>query len=374
MKVAILAPANVVHTQRWVTGLADRGVELLLVTQHHPGVWCIPDSVQLHQLPFGGRLGYFLNAFDLRRVLFKFSPDLVNCHYASGYGTLASLVGFHPTLLSVWGSDVFDYPYQSALAGKLIRRNLANADRIASTSHVMADQVRKLDPGVGDIAITPFGVECDRFSPLRGSNCGETITIGTVKTLADKYGVDTLIEAFGLLRRSSDLLSAGLRSRLRLLLVGEGPDRAKLEALVVSLGLQEYVTFAGGVPHDEVPAWLNRLDIYVAASRLDSESFGVAIIEASSCELPVVVTNVGGLPEVVRDGVTGLVVPKNDPTALSSAIARLVKHESVRFDMGKAGRELVKREYEWGKCVERMLQCYEATICAHSEAKALIGY
>lgn len=358
MKVAFLAPGNVVHTQRWATSLAARGVDLLLLTQHAPADWLVPSGVRLQMLPFEGNKGYFLNATAARRALRGYDPDLINCHYASGYGTLASLCGRRPSLLSVWGSDVYDFPYQSAVAGRIVRHNLRLADRIASTSHVMAEQVRRLVPELGAIEITPFGVECDRFIPMPQQRDGGAITIGTVKTLADKYGIDTLIDAFAALLLEASSLPAELRERLRLLLVGDGPERAALEARVDALGLRKRVTFAGKVQHSDVPAWLNRLDIYVAASRLDSESFGVAIIEASSCELPVVVSDAGGLPEVVRDGVTGLVVPRNDSAALSAALARLVVDAELRARMGKAGRALVQREYEWERCVDHMLECY----------------
>lgn len=362
MKVAFMAPASVVHTQRWVTSLAARGVDLLLLTQHAPGDWPVPSGVRLQMLPFEGNKGYFLNALAARRALRDYGPDLINCHYASGYGTLASLCGRRPSLLSVWGSDVYDFPYQSAIAGRIVRHNLRHADRVASTSHVMAAQVRKLVPEVGEIDITPFGVECDRFVPMPQRRDDGAITIGTVKTLADKYGIDTLIDAFAALLREASSLPAELRERLRLLLVGDGPERAALEARVDALGLRERVTFAGKVPHGDVPAWLNRLDIYVAASRLDSESFGVAIIEASSCELPVVVSDAGGLPEVVRDGVTGLVVPRNDPATLCTALKQLVTDAERRAEMGRAGRAMVQCEYEWERCVDHMLDCYTALL------------
>ena len=108
-----------------------------------------------------------------------------------------------------------------------------------------------------------------------------------------------------------------------------------------------------------MPAWLNRLDIYAAPSRLDSESFGVAVIEASACALPVVVSDVGGLPEVVRDGETGLIVPRDDVPALQAALKRLVLDAALRERLGQGGRAHVEREYEWGHCVDLMERCLE---------------
>lgn len=348
MKIALLAPASVIHTQRWAAALAARGLEVLLVTQHPDAAWTVPPGVRVHVLPHSGTAGYFRNVPALRRLLRAERPQLLNAHYASGYGTTAALAGFRPWLLSVWGSDVYDFPYEGRLKGWWLRRNLRAADAIASTSHAMAQQVRRLWPAAGEIAITPFGVDLERFVPVPQPHPG--LVIGTVKTLAPKYGIDVLLRAF------ARLLAEGRRG-LRLVLVGGGPQRAELEALAAALGIAAQVQFVGAVPHAEVPRWLNRFDVYVAASRLDSESFGVAVLEASACALPVVVSDAGGLPEVVADGVTGLVVPREDPAALATVLARLIDAPDERRRLGDAGRRHVVEHYGWEASVDRMLDC-----------------
>src|SRR5690606_35214533 len=116
--------------------------------------------------------------------------DLVNAHYASGYGTTARFAGFAPTLLSVWGSDVFDFPMKSPLHRWWMRGNLMAATRVASTSHAMAAQTRRIAPELGDIAVTAFGVETDRFAPPSPTvrRPEAAIVVGTVKTLKPVYG------------------------------------------------------------------------------------------------------------------------------------------------------------------------------------------
>jgi glycosyltransferase involved in cell wall biosynthesis len=262
----------------------------------------------------------------------------------------------------VWGSDVFDFPYQSRIAGRIVRWNLRRATRVAATSRMMARQVRALVPDVGDVAVTPFGVDGERFRPVDGLRDGAHITIGMVKTLDDKYGVDVLLRAFARLREDPAVGRAGVASRLRLVIVGDGPRRAALERLCATLGLAGVARFVGRVPHAEVPTWLNRFDVYAAPSRLDSESFGVAVVEASSCAVPVVVSDAGGLPEVVRDGVTGLVVPREDEPALAGAMRTLVLDEDLRRRMGGAGRSFVNQEYAWGACVDRMIDLYHSIV------------
>jgi glycosyltransferase involved in cell wall biosynthesis len=274
---------------------------------------------------------------------------------------LATLSGVRPRMVSVWGSDVYDFPTVSPLHRALVRWVLTSADQVASTSHAMADQVRGLLARRGlrrAIAITPFGVDTYRFAParVRESSANQSLVIGTVKTLAQKYGIDTLIEAFALLRANPSV------GPIRLRIVGDGPQRDALMRLVAARGLSEQVEFVGAVQHDRVPQQLQGFDIYVAASRLDSESFGVAVIEASACECPVVVTRVGGLPEVVRDGETGLIVPRESPQALSDALLRLVADPALRRRLGGAGRIWVQQQYEWSDCVGRMIDLYRSLL------------
>ena len=362
--VALLGPANSIHLQRWAIALAARGWRVSVITQHAAEALPLPTTVALHTLPVRGGAGYFLNAPALARLLRQLRPDVLNAHYASGYGTTAALAGFTPTLLSVWGSDVYDFPFESAFKGWWLRRNLRRATAIASTSHAMARQVQRLTPERQRIAVTPFGVDMARFAPRAAAPQADTpptrsgFTLGTVKTLAPKYGIDLLLRAFEGLRADADVMAA--QPALRLLIVGDGPQRTELERLARVLGITAHCEFAGAVAHADVPQWLHRLDVYAAPSRLDSESFGVAIVEAGACGLPVVVSDAGGLPEVVVDGVTGLVVPRDNVAALQAALKRLVLDGALRERMGRAARAHVQREYEWGACVDRMVACYDA--------------
>ena len=100
------------------------------------------------------------------------------------------------------------------------------------------------------------------------------------------------------------------------------------------------------------------LDIYVAVSI--KESFGVAVLEASACSKPVVVSNVGGLPEIVEDGITGFIVEKENPEVLAEALEKLILDIDLRIQMGKNGRNKVINEYNWKDSVAAMISIYES--------------
>jgi glycosyltransferase involved in cell wall biosynthesis len=164
------------------------------------------------------------------------------------------------------------------------------------------------------------------------------------------------------------MAGTSVAGRLRLLIIGDGPQRQDLESLVARLGIGAQVRFVGAVAHEDVPSWLNKLDIYVAASRLDSESFGVAVIEASACALPVVVSDAGGLPEVVIDGVTGLIVPRDSPGILAQRLADLLINDEQRGFLGRNGRKHVVDKYGWDACVNTMIDCYKRLVTTRNAA------
>ena len=352
MKLAFLAGHSSIHTVKWVNEMAIRGHEVHLITMH-PGTEQLHRNIRVYRLPFNPPHGYYLNTWHLRRLLHQINPDILNTHYASGYGTLARLSRFHPNLLSVWGSDVFDFPYESTMKMRIMQKNLSAADRIASTSNIMKKQTEAIYKPDKEIAVTPFGVDCEKFRPAEISRDETKIRIGTVKKMASKYGIATLIEAFAIAKNE-------YQGDIELVLVGGGPEEDNLKLLARKLDVDSHVDFVGPIPHYKVPEHLNSFDIYVALS--DSESFGVAIIEASACGVPVVVSNAGGLPEVVVDEQTGFIVPRNNPKEAAERFLRLLRNLQLRKEMGNAGRQFVLENYEWKENADRMECLYETIV------------
>lgn len=366
MRIAILALRHATHTVRWVNALAERGhdVHLIYASRHRDALRVassvpvdpLHSGVRTHTLPIPPPLGYLLNTLHLRQVLRRIQPDVLNTHFVSGYGTLARLAGFRPNIVSVWGSDVYEFPDKSPLHRRLIRDNLRFADAVTSTSHTMAERTRSVGM-LSDVTVVPFGIDTAIFTPGPASiDKRDTITIGTIKTLAPKYGIDLLIRAFAKAREALRPELPHVADRLRLLIVGGGPDYAELLSLTQSLGVADVTTFAGRVLHSDVPAQLQALDIYVALSR--AESFGVAVLEASAVGVPVVVSRVGGLPEVVHDGHTGLIVPGDNAEAASGAIQRLILEPQLRHRLGGQGARFVRDHYDWWNNVSEMEAVY----------------
>lgn len=341
-KLAFIAPASVVHTVKWVNGLVNYGFEVHLITQHklqEP----IDGKVIIHQLPYYGSKGYVLNALALNQLIKDISPNIINVHYASGYGTLANIARIPAYVLSIWGSDVYEFPYKSWFHRWLIRSNLKSATKLASTSHAMAQQVRKLFPKAKNIAITPFGVNLEQFSANNKVFTQENITIGVVKRMEEKYGLDVLINAFNLTRQTLMDLNSPDASKLRLLIVGDGALTSELKEQVKTLNLSDVSQIVGAVPHAQVKDYINQIDLFVVSSRI--ESFGVSVVEAAACERACIVSNIGGLPEVVLDNETGFIVESESAQAFSNALIYMIENREQAREMGENARQFALSNY-----------------------------
>lgn len=357
-RVALVSTPASIHTVRWANGLAGLGQEVHLVALDPRPADGLSDDVEVHRLSPttpGTLRGYLGLAPRLRGLLTRLAPDLVNSHFATNYGAAASLacrgLGL-PHLLSVWGADVYDFPGRSRLHPAALRLILTGATVIGSTSVCMAHQTRRFTSR--PIDITPFGVDTDIFLPSRGPvQAGDPVVIGTVKTMAPKYGIDTLIDAFARLQEIS-----GVPTRLRL--VGGGPQLEELRGLAERLQVADLVDFTGPVSYDAVPEALGGLDVFAALST--SESFGVAAVEAGACGLPVLVSDAEGLAEVTEDGRTGIVVPRRDPEAAAQALKTLVEDPGRRATMGAAGRAHVEARYSWRRSLELMVAAQDHAV------------
>jgi glycosyltransferase involved in cell wall biosynthesis len=348
MRVVYLADAPYVHTRRWVEHFAGAGWDVHVVSFRPAEI----DGARVHYVDGFERLGrarYLLHARRVRRLVRDLEPDLLHAMHLTSYGFLAALSGFRPVLSSVWGTDILEAPGWSPLHNLLTRHALAKADHITATGLRLANATLRYAPPRKPVTVVPYGVDLARFRPpARNGARPEDVVVGAVARLSLEKGLDLL------LRAAARLMDGG--TPLRVVLAGDGPLRAKLTRLAKQLGMTERVDFRGEVPHDQVPSVLAELDIFVMPSR--AEGFGVAALEAQAMELPVVASRVHGIPDVVEDGRTGLLVPPGDEQALAEAIGRLAGDAGLRAAIGRAGRTLVQERYRWQENAAQMERLY----------------
>ncbi|MHB1534159.1 MAG: glycosyltransferase family 4 protein [Acidimicrobiales bacterium] len=239
-------------------------------------------------------------------------------HAWSGqYGVLAGRLACVPVIGVVNGVFPSSGPLQRA-GTRLLATEVGT---IVGVSNYVAKSVEEvLHLRMGQVEIIYNGVLDVR--PRRPLSTGSSSVLAGVGRLAPEKGFDVLIDSMGSI------------ADCRLVLFGEGSERARLEGMIEERGLVERVELPGAVRHP----WVEQCcpDIFVAPSR--AEGMGIAIVEAMLCEIPVVATRVGGIPEVVADGETGLLVPPDDAKSLAVAICSLLDNPQLRLEMGQRGR------------------------------------
>jgi glycosyltransferase involved in cell wall biosynthesis len=210
----------------------------------------------------------------------------------------------------------------------------------------------------GPLTVVPqFGVDPDLFAPGPGSAVPDgssrpTFTVGYVGRLVPEKGLLDLIEAL-----------ARLPSCVRLLLVGEGVQRAALQARAATLGLSARVEIRPGLPSTDVPGVLRELDAFVLPSRTTpswKEQFGRVLVEAMSCGTPVVGSSSGEIPHVV--GEAGIVFPEGDIAALAGTLGRLVEDRELQAALARRGRERVLAHYTQAAVAKRYHEIYCAML------------
>lgn len=359
MKICFVGPAGSAHIRKWCAWFLGRGHEIHVIS-FTPGE--IP-SVTVHLVDLGvdpdgsdlGKLKYMTAGGKIRKIIQEIQPDVINVHYATSYGIAMALSGVKGYALSVWGSDIYDFPRRSVLHKSLLQFALKKAGTLFSTSQAMVDEAKKYTSR--PFEITPFGVNMELFAPEKRNRTDEDFIIGTVKALFDKYGIADLLRATAILKKK------GIPVQLRI--AGKGPQETEYRVLAVELGIDSITDWLGQIPQEQVAIEWANMDVAVIPSTLESESFGVSAVEAQACGTAVIISDIPGLKETA--GKTGIVVPRMNPEAIAEAIVKLYENPELRKRMEKTGRENVMENYELNKCFSRIERLLRAMGTALSE-------
>jgi glycosyltransferase involved in cell wall biosynthesis len=341
LRILFVGDVNSIHLRKWVESASEQYTVGVFSLDNLKLDWSFSDknSIQFYipkEINTNTRfkLKYLGHLKRLNQAVSDFAPDVMHAHYASSYGLLSSLTGFKKLMVSVWGSDVYEFPNRSFFHALILRRVLRSAEKVFSTSEDMKLEASKYCSK--PIYTIPFGVDMTLFAPTR-KNDDQIFVVGTVKSLEAVYGIDRLLKVFALFNQIHPLSKC--------VIYGKGSREVELKNLADSLGLNGKVEFKGEVANKEVPDALNEIDVFCVLSR--AESFGVSAVEASSCQLPVIASNVGGLHEVVKDGVTGFLVDAENTSEVLEKLENLYLKKNLRIKMGEEGRRLVAEKFDW---------------------------
>lgn len=346
MKILFFAPANSAHIRKWCGWFKKRGHDVSVLTFHDGRI----DEVKTYYINTGTnseesdmeKLKYLKHGREIREIVKDIDPDVINVHYATSYGTAAAMAGLKNYVLSVWGSDIYDFPKKSVFHKALLEYSLNKASHLFSTSSAMAEEARKYTDK--EIIITPFGVDTELFSPSKRNRLDDDFVIGTVKTLSPNYGIDKILRAAEMIHRERPEIPLKVR------IAGKGPSREQLEKLAYDLGIGDIVTWVGFISQKQAAVEWANMDCAVIPSEL--ESFGVSAVEAEASGIPVIISDVSGLMESTLPGVTSIVTERGNADQLKSAIVDLYENKEKRKQMGLEGRKLAVEKYSLDECFQ----------------------
>ncbi len=288
-------------------------------------------------------------------------PDVIHAHWAIPTGPAAVMAARKlgvPSIITMHGGDVYVNPEQGYdfptrwYVRPALRWTLRHAGALTAITEDCRQHALRAGAPADRIRLVFNGTDLRRFSPADNGSRGEPAygphMIFACRQLFPRKGIRFLLEA-----------AAQLKPRfpdLKVVLAGDGFERPELARLAETLGMASDVTFLGWVPNTELPPYYRAAALSVIPSL--EEGFGIPAAEAMGCEVAVVASDAGGLPEVVENGVTGLVVPRGDSTALAQAIGSLLADPDRRRVMGQAGRARALRLFDWDRSAEQFEQIY----------------
>lgn len=310
---------------------------------------------------------------QLYRLLRSLRPTILHTYNLAAieYQFTAWLAGVPVRIHAEHGRDAGD-PNGTNRKHNLLRRLLVPLiDCFVPVSADLRDWLKRIgipqaknlliDNGVDTLSYCP---DPDAALPVDWPDWHDCFVIGTVGRVQDVKDHACLIEAFALLRKQHPHASA----RVRLAIIGEGPLRSALQRQVEAAGLTE-VTHLPGARND-ISAVMRRFDVFALSSI--AEGTPVTMLEAMASGLPVVSTRVGGIPDLVRDGSTGMLVPASDPQALAHALARYVVDPKLARSHGRAARKDVEQRYSLGAMLASYLALYDRLTCSKLKHKEVI--
>lgn len=283
---------------------------------------------------------------DIFWIIQRIKPDIVHGQdISSGIPALLTKKLLKiPFLIYGRGTDVYDPDWFAKLTIKTI---IKNADSVIALTSDMKKAMQAIYDR--DISVISNGIELNNYTnepPVQNVG-GSEKRILFVGRLHPIKGVQYLLQAMQIVHAEMP--------DVRLILVGDGEEREYLESLTDRLEIRGCVEFAGRVPHEKIQGYLGQADVFVLPSL--SEGFPNVILEAMACGLPIVTTKVGGIPDIVTDGVNGYLVDAKNPDAIAEKILILLQNGQLSEEISIKNKEKVKK-YKWENVVCKLEKIY----------------
>src|SRR5665647_12111 len=299
---------------------------------------------------------HFVSRYAIKNI--KPKPDLIHAHfsYPDGFGMIGLAKKWNiPLVISALGTIERKVAYEGTYTSRQIIKAMNFADKVLSVSEDLKLHIVNLGINENKVIVVPNGVDTEKFKPAGKENSRKLLNLPLDKNiilfvgaLRSIKGVDYLIEA----------AKNFVDSNTELYLVGRDDGLKKsLKKMAQDFKITDFIKFIGPVDHEDIPLWISASDILVLPSL--SEGRPNVVLEALACEVPVVATDVGGIPELIINGETGYLVPAKNPLELSEKVNKLLGDENQREKMGKFGRKsIIQRGLTWEAHAKKTVDIY----------------
>jgi glycosyltransferase involved in cell wall biosynthesis len=299
---------------------------------------------------------HFVSRYAIKNI--KPKPDILHAHfsYPDGFGMIRLAKKWKvPFVISALGTLERKVAYEGSYTSRQIFEAMNCADKVLSVSEDLKLHIVNLGISEDKVSVVPNGVDIEKFKPAGKEYARKMLNLPQDKkivlfvgALKKIKGVDYLIEA----------AKNFLDTNISLYMVGRDDGMKKsLEKRAQELKIGNYIKFTGPLTHEDIPLWFSASDILVLPSL--SEGRPNVVLEAFACEVPVVATNVGGIPELMINGETGYLVPPKNTTDLSEKVNSLLGDRDLRIKMGKFGRRiLIQRGLTWETHAKKTVEIY----------------
>lgn len=362
MRIFILSDTAAPHTRRWARWFAQRGHEVHVVSFNSKGLPGYEPAI-VHAI-WEPRFGNVLIErvlkspiiiVRLRGLFNRYPPDIVHAHSAGGYAWTTMASGFRPYVVTPWGTDLLVDVERSHVNRWLTGLALRHAALVTTDGFHFVEILRRFGVPKDCILVHTFGTDIHHFCP--GPDEGERQILGvgdaplviSTRTLNPVHDVEIFVRAL-------PVIHTAFPSAM-FVIVGDGTDRTRLEALAVELGVSSVTQFTGMVEENRMRRLLRASDVYVSTSKMDA-GLAASTAEAMAIGLPVVQTDNSDNAYWTPHGVGGLLVPNGDPVALADAVIRLLGDVALRRRMGEHNRQMVIKEYNMDTEMSRIEKEY----------------
>jgi len=350
--------------------LSDLGVEITVLAPHtREKQYGVISDMNIERFDYFLNMGYGLppklksRGFKKYKVFFltysmwkharhiSKTVDIVHGHWLFPSGYVTSKLQ-KPYVITAYGIELF-LAKENSLLRRFLKPSVEGADRIIAISRNTARKTRELFP-LAKTKIIRLGFSLLENGDQEEERVGNTILF--VGRLVKRKGAEYLLKAFKHLEA---------RIPVELMIVGDGPERKNLEMLVHDLNLRN-VTFYGFIPQSHLKSFYQRASVFVLPAITDptgdTEGLGVVLLEAMSCGVPVIASCVGGIPDIITDGKTGLLVEEKNSIQLAEAIKALLIDCELRSRLVNNATCVVQTEFSWERIAKRILKEYEAIL------------